>query len=628
MPLMTSLYTGVTGLTANQNALNITAHNLANVATEGYVRQQASMVDGIYSNLGYSGVNTKQLGLGVVSAETNHYRDQLLDKSYREQYGRENFYSAKYTASVEVETILGELEGVQFQESLKDLKEAINEMAKTPDSTVARAELLMNAQAFLTRASAVYSEMVSYQNTLDKKISDMVDTINNIGEQIFQLNLKISSVESADVEKASDLRDRRDMLVDELSRYVKIDTSEDENGILTIRVENTSFVVKDGVFKMGTAMLYGDKESTYVSPVWPHIDDAPVFNVYEETSTAKNNDIGELKGLLIARGNYSATYKDIPHEPDYSQYATDAEKVAAFDQYQKDVQEYEENVGRTVITKAEALFDQLVNNIISTINDILSPTIEKTMTSTVTLTIPAGTVVNTLDDTIKEKLAGATKDSKGALVGDTQVTLVAGDKITILNEGEDENSCSYGVDANQTPGSELFTRNEVERYTVAKGSDGKTYYIYNPYNEFGSESLYTLDNVKINPAVEDDYSLLPFTTANEDIDMERAKKILDAWDAPSLNLDPDNATPKDFDDYYSAMVGVLSNEGYIYNAVAESQSAVVLDLNNKRGAITGVSEEEELSNMIKFKNAYDASSRYITTVADMLDTLINRVGVH
>lgn len=628
MSLMASLYTGASGVKANQNALHTTAHNLANVNTEGYVRQQAGMVDNIYSNLGYTAVNTKQVGLGVISAESRHIREILLDKAYREQNGRMNFYSAKYTASEEVESILGELEGVAFQESLEDLKLAINEMAKTPDSTTTRAELIMYAEAFITRSNAVYSELVEYQQTLNQKVSDIVDKINGIGDKIYALNIEISSIEATGIETASDLRDQRDLLLDELSSLTKIDYAEGENGIVTVKIESTNFVVRDGVFHMGTAALDSDKGSTYISPVWPHIDNTQVYELTAETSTAKNNDIGELKGLLIARGGYAATYKDIPREPDYSKLATDAEKVAAYEKYEKEVREYNQTVGNSVIAKAQAMFDQLFNNVVTLINDVLSPTVEKTLDTELTLTIPKGTVIKTLDKEVQAGLQGAATDKNGALLQDTDITLAAGTKITILNIDEDENGCSYGCDADKTPGSELFSREEVERYTVAEGSDGKKYYIYNPYNEFGSESSYSLQNVKLNQKIVDDYSYLPFTTKNLDVDMQRAEKIVALWNTPGLNLDPNNATPKDVDNYYTAMVGVISNDGNIYNTIATNQNSAVRELNDKRESKHGVSSDEELSNMIKFKNAYDASSRFINVVTDMLDTLINRVGVH
>ena len=626
MSLMTSLYTGVSGMNANQNALNVTAHNLANINTEGYVRQQAGMADGIYSNLGITAVNTKQLGLGVVSAESRHIRDLLLDIAYREQAGRQNFYASKYEVTEEVETILGELEGVQFQEALENLKEAINEMAKTPDSTVARAGLIMCGEAFISRANAVYEELTNYQKTLDSKVQDCVDEINSIGRQIAALNIQITAIEGPNIETASDLRDTRDVLLDRLGELAKIDYSEDENGIVTVRLEGTTFVVKDGIFEMGTAQLYGEEGSTYITPVWPHIDDAPVFETRVEISAAKNSDIGELKGILVARGDFVGDFADIPHEPDYGSFATDAERVQAYEEYQEQVKEYNETVGNTMITKAQALLDQMVRHIVTTINDALSPTVEKTMEQNTTITVPAGVVVKTLDKTVQDKLAGAAVDEDGALLADASVVLNAGDKITILNIDEDENGCSFGCDTQNTPGTEMFSRDEVERYTKVEASDGKTYYIYNPYNEFGNESEYSLGNIKMNQVVVDDYAYLPFTTANKDVDMQLGEKILELWAAPSLNLDPNNVTPKDFDDYYSAMVGLLSNEGYMSKAIAESQSAVVLNIETQRQSAIGVSQEEELSNMIRFKNAYDASSRYINAVAEMIDTLINRVG--
>ena len=93
MPLMTNLYTGVSGLNSSQNAINITAHNLANVYTNGYVRQQAQFADQTYTKYGNSSVNTMQIGYGVYNARTQHYRDILLDMAYREQSGREGFYT-------------------------------------------------------------------------------------------------------------------------------------------------------------------------------------------------------------------------------------------------------------------------------------------------------------------------------------------------------------------------------------------------------------------------------------------------------------------------------------------------------------------------------------------------------
>ena len=83
MPLMGSLYIGVSGLQTSQNALNSTAHNLSNIETEGYTRQQTLLEDRFYNTIGNASVSAKQSGLGVEYADVRQVRDFFLDQSYR-----------------------------------------------------------------------------------------------------------------------------------------------------------------------------------------------------------------------------------------------------------------------------------------------------------------------------------------------------------------------------------------------------------------------------------------------------------------------------------------------------------------------------------------------------------------
>ena len=633
MSLMTSIYTGVTGLRANQNAMNTTSHNLANINTDGYVRQQVSMADAGYRLYGYSVINSMQVGLGVVSAETRHLRDLLLDKSFRLESGRQEFYSSKYQAVEEVESIFGETESVQFQESLNDLWEALSEVAKTPDSATQRAGLIMSASTFLTRAQAMYEELKDYQKNVDTMVKETVGEINRLGDLISELNIKIQSVEAPGVETASDLRDQRDLALDELGKLIKIDIEETETGIVKVRAEGQEFIVEDGCFHMGMAQLDTENDSSFYSPTWPQLGDSAVFNLHVPINTSQNNDVGKLKGLLLARGSYIANYTDIPVKPDPENYNLNdanelAEYRAALENYNKEAEHYNLYIDNTVVMKTEALFDRLINGIVTTINDLLCPNVETTVNSDVTFTIPKGTVIATLDDALQAQLndkvnnGGASIDSFGALTTDVSITIPAGTKMVCL----DTENASYGQDENKTQGTELFSRTDVDRYTTLKGSDGKMYYVYNPYNEFGSESLYALGNLEVNKVVQDESSYLPFTTIEEEIDLKLGEKILAAWDTPFSNLDPNNITKKDFTDYYTTMVGDIANDGYMFNSIASNQGVVVLDVEDKRSSLMGVTSEEELTNMIKFQNAYNASSRYITTVADMIDTIINRVG--
>ena len=85
-------------------------------------------------------------------------------------------------------------------------------------------------------------------------------------------------------------------------------------------------------------------------------------------------------------------------------------------------------------------------------------------------------------------------------------------------------------------------------------------------------------------------------------------------------------TKKTFMEYYTAMTGDIANTGYLYDDIRSNQNTVVSNVDDARWSQYGVSSEEELSNMIKYQNAYNANSRYITAVSQMLEHLISTLG--
>ena len=117
MGLMSNLYVGASGLQVSQNALNTTGHNLVNVETKGYVRQQTLLKSNTYNTIGQSYFSAMQTGRGVSTAIVMQVRDMFLDQSYRMEVGRQGFYESQYEAASEVEDLFGELEGVAFQNS-------------------------------------------------------------------------------------------------------------------------------------------------------------------------------------------------------------------------------------------------------------------------------------------------------------------------------------------------------------------------------------------------------------------------------------------------------------------------------------------------------------------------------
>ena len=234
---MGSLYIASSGIRNSQNALNTTANNLANVDTKGYVRQQVYFSDKEYNYFGNAAVSRQQAGLGLNIGDVIHARDMFLDKAYRAESGRQAFYETSYNAVDEVWTFFQEMEGKAFQNSLTDLRVSFEEFSKDPSDAVKQNLVIQKASLFVTRSQGVYSGLKSYQNTINKRISDDIDKINELGNKIKELNLQISKIEAAGEETAMSLRDERDVALDELGSLAKISYEEDYSGVVTVHLE-------------------------------------------------------------------------------------------------------------------------------------------------------------------------------------------------------------------------------------------------------------------------------------------------------------------------------------------------------------------------------------------------------
>lgn len=98
------------------------------------------------------------------------------------------------------------------------------------------------------------------------------------------------------------------------------------------------------------------------------------------------------------------------------------------------------------------------------------------------------------------------------------------------------------------------------------------------------------------------------------------------WQDDFGSLGPNSLVTNDFMGYYKEFIEDFANKGYTYNGIAESQTKSVQELENQRQTVTGVSTDEELSNLIKYQQGYNASSRYFSVVSEMVQHLIDKLG--
>lgn len=540
MGLMGSLYIGTSGLQTSQNALNTVAHNLANANTPGYTRQQILLNDKQYNTISVNrrAISNQQTGLGVTYAQVRQVRDYFLDQTYRKQSGRSAFYEESYDAIVEIETLLREFDGKAFKESLNNFWVSIQELAKDPSSAVTQGTLVQCASQFISKASAVSDGLKDYQDNLNLQVAKDVNRINEIGKQIYDLNMRILNIEVGGIESPNDLKDTREALLDELGQLVNISYNYDVDGCAMVKIEGHTFVNRAMSYEIG---LEQDAKSGFYTPFWIldarktemadgsvdwDIAGAKVFNLTKTISTEMDTDVGALKAKLLARGDHRANYTDLNSNT------------------------YNDMVSQSIIMNMQAEFDNLIHIVVTKVNDVF---------------------------------AKASDPATGYLMD-------GADPIRLFHKKAD---AGYGEDL--TPGRE--------------------------------DTLYTIDNIMINPDLVKAPTKLGLTKPDGSKDYELAKALNEAFDEEAYVLNPNVTSKANFLGYYDNMVSQIGNLGYVFKSIYQYEIATVNSTEESRQQVVGVSDDEELSNMIKFQNAYNASSRYINVIDEMLEHIINTLGV-
>ena len=131
----------------------------------------------------------------------------------------------------------------------------------------------------------------------------------------------------------------------------------------------------------------------------------------------------------------------------------------------------------------------------------------------------------------------------------------------------------------------------------------------------------------MNPELLQEPSLLNFRKRDKEIDQEKADALKAVFTEEAYTLNPNVKKRTTLEEYYEDLVSQIANTGYVSRGNYENQEVAVEAANSAREQIVGVSSDEELTNMIMYQNAYNASSRYINVVDEMLEHLITTLAM-
>lgn len=552
MSSIPSLGKMVSGLVASQKGLQVTGHNISNINTPGYIRQQVLQHDSSYLNIsGPSGL--KQVGQGVSITEVRQIRDELADKRLRTENSILNFYTVKQSAVSEVESILGEPHGASMSKMLDDFWKQTQKLGTNPSGIEERLAFLQTADVLMKKANHIMQGLNNYQEGLNKEVIESVDRINTLLYAIKDYNDAIVSKEiNGDI--AHDLRDQRNLLLDELSSYMEIDYYEERDGRVTVRAEGREVI--DGQFVTELDLKQTKPGSAFLKPVWKNTGEE-IYRLDREVNSARENDTGRLHALLIARGDGPADA------------TTSWDDIALNDSKSVSV-----NGNAFLIPKLQKELSMLIQEIAKTVN---------------------------------ESLDGLGMGQHAEEMGVPVFVPIASMDGTPLpiqpNRSDFPDASTYNVAMQQ-----YFL--DIEPHLVG-------------------------GNIKVNPSLlaDDGYNKLGTVTVQGNIgDNTKVTELLEKW-SESREWPPggvigttDPYTKKtNFMDFYAEFVADIGREGFEATGKVKEKNTTVTNIENERQSMGGVSQDEELANMIKYQHSYNASSRMITVLDDMLDTIINRM---
>lgn len=260
------------GIYSAQKGLDVTGNNITNINTVGYTRQQlkqASLIPSVSDR--YVSIYSARIGQGAVVSGITQLRDPGLDISYRKAQSDVGSYDAKLEGLNDLATILDEVgkgsleqdDGVILSQ-LNDLRDLISEsITNGTDNTLIRT----SAEELTTLFNSYATKLSELKTTYEEKLDQEVDQINDILTQIRDLN---EAIRNSDLrgDPGLELRDQRNVLLDELSSYIKLDIKYSMESVgpnteiekLTVSIAGTNTKLVDGVY---SSKLLADPNQNY-----------------------------------------------------------------------------------------------------------------------------------------------------------------------------------------------------------------------------------------------------------------------------------------------------------------------------------------------------------------------------
>jgi len=639
-------------LDASQVAIQTTSHNIANVDTPGYSEQQAVLEEATPTPMSIG-----LMGNGVSVEQIKSYYDQNLQNAITNQNSGVQQQQTLETSLTQVQSIFNE-DNSQLSTNLTTFFNDWSTLSTDPTSTADKETLASDGESLCTTFNTMYSDLVNLQGSLNGQVNSQIADINNTTSQIASLN-KLIAESAHGTSEANDYIDQRNQLVQQLSGYMNISYFTDASNMVDVLTANGSSLVDDGV---SYQLTVDPNATTGLTDVGLQ---GPSGSPQDITSQISG---GSLGALLTTRdttipgytNNLNGLAQSIMQNVNY--FHEQGNNNAGIPFFQSSTANYAqgislasqiENASGAVQTQnimaSSSTANPTGNDVALAIASLANETVlgDNTITSTaassattplgltghlaidgVPITVGVGDSLSTIMTNINAVTgqtgvtASITQSSAGY-----QLVLTASSSsgnISVANGDLDTSSQSLLQTLTTNPVNAGTAMNLTGTIQLGAGNGGNEYSVSVQPTDTLTDVMTNIDNINALDNTGVVASLSTNGSGNSVLVLTKGSQISVPSGTITGTIGLAGATYADYE------AGVVANIGQATKTATNLSTYnqnMLTSLQQQQSQESGVSIDDEMSNLIKFQNAYQAAASIYTTAETLMNSLLEAVGI-
>ena len=598
------LNTMVRGVFSNQLGLDTVGHNITNASTEGYSRQSVNLaatrgqaVSSIYGNV--------LVGTGVDSLSIERARNVYADKQYWNETSTQQYYKTAQVNYDKIEAVFDDSDNTGILNALNEFYNAWQDLSANASTASTRVAVIEKGNILADKLKTGGEQLQAQINSQYEDMRSTVQKVNDTTEKIVLLNKSIMQQEVSGG-TANDLRDQRDLLVDELSQYMNLNVYEDDKGMYSIVSNGITMV--GGIDRLTLEMSEPVANGDYgINDYTINIKESGIaFMPQNGSLKAQQDTIAENKGYIDKLANMAGflltTFNNM-HQQGAGISGTDS-ALGSF------------------VTNTDGTLSQVDANGTITTTDYTGPTYGLNFygdDNTVyewdaangqmkATSMKNGTVVRSIDYTATTNADGSVTYTPNVKINGTVESESTLKGMSIIN------ALTVNTQLSKTSGQDNIAARTfgVEAETDSNGAYTGDYIVVPNGTKDGTNAVNLSALMNMNGTEAQKYNTAKIYLNNSTAAVSTTDR---ATKDNSLNA------------YYNAAMSQLGSDSESIDDKADAQDDLITQIVNWRSSTSGVDWNEELTNMITFQKGYSACSRCLTTMDEMLDKLINSTGM-